>query len=399
MTGIDENNEENNKKKTRQEQAISDAKEIDLIENVKIQSVTMQMTFRALMMGLENGDYVIPRFQRMYRWGEAQVEELAISLVRGLPIPPIYCYRNSENQIVILDGQQRLISLYLYYIGKVLKRQRNAFIDVRQEENGKSFKDYMDSCELKDKDFYMHFQSEDGTDNIISINYRELSDKVKRQIDFVPLTLIEIIVDSDKYRAQMMHKIFANLNIGGIPLSTQELRNGIYTSRFYDMLYEINDTNEKWRKLYNGKSSLEVNKEGKDVELLLQMCAFRYYMAFQDGEFVLHNYKGKVSTLLDNFSEEALKFDDTIVDEYRKSIESFLLNIQSISGKNKVLSMVSFFVAWDHMDKKILITRDIYEEIISSSKYSSTIASGTTAKTVIEKRIRCVYEQLLRYCE
>lgn len=173
-------------------------------------------------------------------------------------------------------------------------------------------------------------------------------------------------MDSDKYRAQMMHKIFANLNIGGIPLSTQELRNGIYTSKFYDMLYEINDTNEKWRKLYNGNSSLEVNKEGKDVELLLQMCAFRYYMAFQEGEFVLHNYKGKVSTLLDNFSEEALKFDDTIVEDYKKSIESFLLNIQSISGKNKVSSMVSFFVAWDHMDKKILITRDIYEEIINS---------------------------------
>ncbi|MCI8887913.1 MAG: DUF262 domain-containing protein [Hungatella sp.] len=94
------------------------------------------MSFTSLMSGLEKGDYVIPRFQRMYRWSETQAEELAVSLVRGLPIPPIYCYRNRDQQMVILDGQQRILSLYLYYIGKFLKTKKNAFIDLKIPLNG-----------------------------------------------------------------------------------------------------------------------------------------------------------------------------------------------------------------------------------------------------------------------
>ncbi len=95
------------------EEAVETAQDISIIENVMIQTVTTQMGFRSLMFGLESGDYVIPGFQRMYRWTEEKVEELANSLVRGMPIPPIYCYRNKEHQQVILDGQQRILSLYL----------------------------------------------------------------------------------------------------------------------------------------------------------------------------------------------------------------------------------------------------------------------------------------------
>lgn len=62
-------------------EALETAQDIDIIENVMIQTVTTQMAFSAMMSGLERGDYVIPGFQRMYRWTEGQVEELAISLV------------------------------------------------------------------------------------------------------------------------------------------------------------------------------------------------------------------------------------------------------------------------------------------------------------------------------
>ena len=43
------------------------------------------------------------------------------------------------------------------------------------------------------------------------------------------------------------------------------------------MLYDINDNSKKWRILYNNKIT-EVNKESKDVETLLRMCAFDYYI-------------------------------------------------------------------------------------------------------------------------
>ena len=71
----------------RYQEALETAKEIDVVENVMIRTVTTQMAFSSMMGGLERGDYVIPDFQRMYRWSESQAEELAVSLVRGMPIP------------------------------------------------------------------------------------------------------------------------------------------------------------------------------------------------------------------------------------------------------------------------------------------------------------------------
>ena len=95
------------------EEAEDTANDIDILENVMIQTVTTQLSFGSLVTNLERWDFIVPDFQRMYRWTENRAEELAISLVRGMPIPTIYCYTNDEQQKVILDGQQRILSLSL----------------------------------------------------------------------------------------------------------------------------------------------------------------------------------------------------------------------------------------------------------------------------------------------
>lgn len=68
-------------KETVYDEAIETAKDIEVVENVMIQTATTQLSFSSLMFGLERGDYVIPDFQRMYHWTEEQAEQLAISLV------------------------------------------------------------------------------------------------------------------------------------------------------------------------------------------------------------------------------------------------------------------------------------------------------------------------------
>lgn len=381
-----------------QKEAIDTARNIEIIENVRIQTVTTQMSFSSMMMGLEKGDYVIPGFQRMYRWSEGQVEELAISLVRGMPIPPIYCYRNREQQVVVLDGQQRLLSLYFYYIGRFLKRKRNAFIDARKaafEETG--FREYLETCGLVEKEYYMSYKDDSGNNKIIDITYQNLSSRLKRRIDFAPITIVEINVDSEKYKERTLHKIFANLNIGGTPLSSQELRNGIYNCKFYDMLYEINDTSKKWRQLYSGFPNTVVNKESKDVELLLRMCAFKYYVKKIGTKFILTNYKGKITTLLDDFSEEVVAFSKEQIEKYKSSILSFIDHVEEVSGRNKNLALLSMYVVWDKMKTRPVITKEICAQIISSQDYADTIKSGTSDKNEIEKRLRSVYEQLSGY--
>ena len=57
---------------------------------------------------------------------------LVESLIRGLPIPPIYTSRNDRNQLEILDGQQRILSLFFYYIGYYLDRKKNNSVDFSE---------------------------------------------------------------------------------------------------------------------------------------------------------------------------------------------------------------------------------------------------------------------------
>ena len=82
------------------------------LEEVTVQQYKSDVGFRTLVESVNENMYIIPKYQRKYRWKKEQVVSLVESLLRGLPIPPIYTCRNSENQLEILDGQQRVMSLF-----------------------------------------------------------------------------------------------------------------------------------------------------------------------------------------------------------------------------------------------------------------------------------------------
>jgi len=81
-----------------------------------------------LMIGIKNLDMVLPEFQREYVWEREQAKQLMVSLVRDYPTGSLLFWNTSDppdiknNAIdpeklgstsVILDGQQRLTTLYL----------------------------------------------------------------------------------------------------------------------------------------------------------------------------------------------------------------------------------------------------------------------------------------------
>lgn len=124
------------------------------------------------------------------------------------------------------------------------------------------------------------------------------------------------------------------------------------------------------------------------------MCAFKYYMQRREAKFYLTEYKGKISQLLDDFSENSKNFNDSQIMEFKTALLSFFDALEGVSGKNKDLALVSLFVAWDQTKSKPKISMEKCEEIIKRDKYRSTIKSGTSKKNQIEERIGSVYEQL-----
>ena len=283
---------------------ITDEPDYSYINNISITQNKVDLAFKTLIEGFDEALYVIPKYQRKYIWKKEQVENLAISLIRGLPIPPIYVYRNKNNQMEILDGQQRIMSLFLYYKGKYIKNITNTQIELQKlmsnEDllNGKKkFGEILEEFyELKDVNYKLKY-IEDKKEKELDITYATLPTSIKRSVNYTIISVIEIKVNSnDSNKNRVLYKVFENLNSAGTPLKNQELRNGVYQSPFYDMLHEINNNNLKWREIYGEK-----HPNSKDVELLLRFCAIKHNFKLVGEEIVIENYNNSYPQLLNDF--------------------------------------------------------------------------------------------------
>lgn len=116
------------------------------------------MTIRELLDGIEKLDYVLPEFQREYVWGLERAKQLLVSLFRKYPTGSLLVWKTQNppeiknNAIdrerlgttaIILDGQQRLTTLYLlinneippYYKEEEIKNDpRRLFFNVSSGE-------------------------------------------------------------------------------------------------------------------------------------------------------------------------------------------------------------------------------------------------------------------------
>jgi len=92
------------------------------------------MTIRELLDGIKKLDLVLPEFQREYVWEREQAKQLLVSLLRGYPTGSLLVWKTDRppdiknsaidrarigSTSVILDGQQRLTTLYLFARGEI----------------------------------------------------------------------------------------------------------------------------------------------------------------------------------------------------------------------------------------------------------------------------------------
>ena len=172
----------------------------DGIKTAGIQQYKTDVGFRTLVESVNENLYIIPKYQRKYRWSKKQVVSLVESLIYGLPIPPIYTSRNEENQLEILDGQQRVMSLFFYYIGYYLKNRKNSYINFSElVVEKKSFKEaLLEQFELEK----LHISLAGSDGKLIDVDYDSLTIEMKRRIDYTSITVIEIKIDEEQRRRE-----------------------------------------------------------------------------------------------------------------------------------------------------------------------------------------------------
>lgn len=395
------------KKQNDIDEEMTEQSDCSIMTNMNINQVRSEMGFKTLVEGFDSMLFVIPKYQRKFVWTKQQVQDLAISLLRGLPIPPIYAYRNEYNQLEILDGQQRMLSLFLYYKGKYFDKNlqksnvelSTIMTDPILENNEITFENLLnDKKLLKDVRYEFEYIEKNETEKIQNrkqielINYGNLDIKVKRKLDFTPITIIEINVGTQEYKNRILYTVFKNLNNGGSKLKNQEIRNGAYKSKFYDMLHDVNNSDLKWRTIFGDK-----HKHSKDVELLLRFAAVeRYFKLNNNQEFIINNYSGSYTKLLNDFSDEVVNLNEYEANRYKVKIKTFIEKLD-VDIKLPHLLLESLYLASLYVEGNYKISKEFCINLLNDEEYKSYVKAPASAKIKVKERFEYVHRQLQEY--
>ncbi|MCZ6802408.1 MAG: DUF262 domain-containing protein [Proteobacteria bacterium] len=231
-----------------------DQVEEDEAWSYKISSYPADITLGGYMEKWNTKQLFIPPFQRNYVWDQVKASRLIESFLLGLPVPGVFLYKDSQNKLAVIDGQQRIMSAIRFFQGKFnekIFRLRN----VQEKWEGKLF------TELSESDQY------------------ELQDAVLRA------TVVQQLDPDDN---SSIYHIFERLNTGGINLNPMEIRKCVYFGKVFELLEELNQL-ETWRKIIGKK---KVDKRLRDVELILRCLAL-----YTDWE----NYEKPMKSYLNSF--------------------------------------------------------------------------------------------------
>ena len=146
-----------------------------------------------------------PEFQRFFRWDENQKTNLIESILLGIPIPPIFVSQREDGVWDVVDGLQRLSTLF-QFMG-ILEDEKGHVVEPLILSGTK----YLPS--LKG----MRWQDSDTEDNSLPPELRLIIKRSKISVSI-------ILKESDE---TAKYDLFQRLNTGGSNLSPQEVRNCI----------------------------------------------------------------------------------------------------------------------------------------------------------------------------
>ncbi|ATA88842.1 hypothetical protein CGC58_03335 [Capnocytophaga stomatis] len=270
---------------------------------------------------IEKGVFKIPGFQRNYVWDIKRASKLIESLLMNIPIPQIFLYEEGKNNFLVIDGQQRLMSIYYFMKERFPKRDKRVELRKIFEENSKIPDEILYNNEyFIDFNLNLPEQLPDNPNKFNKKNYSTLEDTDKTALELK--TIRNIIIRSNKENNHSVEfEIFNRLNTGGVNLKPQEIRTSLYHSKFYDMLYKINSS-ENWRSLLKNPTP---NINMKEVEILLRGFAMLVNK---------NNYRPSMTKFLNIFSYEAKSFEKNKIDLLEKIFNKFIEFCVNLKDEN-----------------------------------------------------------------
>ncbi len=250
------------------------------------------------LIGDIQGEFYIPAYQRGYRWDETQVRALLDDIYENGDEPyclqPLVVREDGEGRYEVIDGQQRLTTLYIIY--RYIKNRwpddndepKFSLTYETREENQEFFK-HMDDESLAESNIDFHF---------IHRAYTIVNDWFSNNKNGKPFSLVgDILKYFDKRVKVIWYELkdanvedaialFTRLNIGRIPLTNAELVKALFLCR--------QPNNEKVRSLSKEKQQ-EIALQWDTIERELHDEDFWYFLTNKQTK----DYPTRIELLFD----------------------------------------------------------------------------------------------------
>ena len=310
------------------------------------------------LVGSITGDFYIPSYQRGYRWGEDEVTRLLDDVynngTNNYCLQPIVVRRNGD-RFELIDGQQRLTTLYLIY--RYMYNASGGFLDEpsfsleyeTREKSAEFLKDIQTSMKEDNIDFWFicnayetiekWFAEKDKKSTLTNIN-KYFDENVK-------VIWYEVSENEDAIG------LFARLNIGKIPLTSAELVKAMFLSR---------DNNEQMDR----EKQEEISLQWDNIEKELHNASLWGFLT----NSVAEDYQTRIDLILDLTTKKGT--------ETREKYYTYF-------AFDKMKAEMSLSDIWKEIQHTFLILKDWYEDHELYHKIGYLIASKTqTVQSIYE---------------
>ena len=302
-----------------------------------------------------NGAFYIPSYQRGYRWSETEVTRLLDDIYqngkKNYCLQPVVV-RKKDDLYELIDGQQRLTTLYLIY--KYMKNVNPFFSEpafTLSYQTRDQSADFLKTLDMTKKDDNIDFW-------FIANAYNTIKEWFERDMQIRVMHIFEYLKEDVKIiwyevgEKEDAISLFTRLNIGKIPLTSAELVKAMFLSR---------DNAENMRREKQEEISLQW--DGIERELHNESLWF----------FLTNSVKGEYQTRIDLVLDLIAGKDENIREKYYTFFKF-----------DKLRRKASLDDIWKKIYQTFLTLKGWYEDHDLYHKIGYLITSGTSLHKIFE---------------
>lgn len=351
------------------------------------------ISFKTLISDIEQGRIKVPQFQREFVWSKQSSAKLIDSILKGYPIGTFILWKTHErlrsvrniggldipetpsgdSVYYVLDGQQRITSLFASIKGVLVKRDK-------KDDNFEEI--YIDLESSDEDDIVITDITGRNEERIVKLTelykgrgslYSKYNEKYHEKLDDYKdiLSSYEFsVIDVNNSSIDIATEIFTRLNVGGKSLTLFE----IMVAKTYDVDREF-DLSVKYEELIERLSSVNYDTIPASVVLqsvaicISKQCTKKSILRLDKSEFI------------DNWDKVAEAIESAV--DYFRTF--FRIPVSNLLPYSSLLIPFTYYF-YHHKDKPIDIQKDYLQDYFWRASLSERFSNATEQKIANDVR-------------